>query len=69
MCGVSGMTRWRRGLMDRTEIAAAQPESVAPGRTAFINRHRREALPADLRLGFFHYDWTINRQAPRHAAG
>lgn len=41
----------------------------APSLLAYVNLHRREKLPADLRLGFFAYDWTINRQPPRHATG
>ena len=41
----------------------------APSLLAYINRHRRIPLPEGLMPGFFPYDWTINRQAPRHAAG
>ena len=40
----------------------------APGLLAYINRHRRRPLPEGLALGFFDYDWTINRQPP-HAHG
>lgn len=36
----------------------------APSLLAYINRHRTTPLPDDLRLGFFPYDWTINRHAP-----
>jgi hypothetical protein len=41
----------------------------APNLLAYINRHRRTPLPEGLRLGFIPYDWTINRQPPRHGTG
>lgn len=34
----------------------------APSLIAYINRWRREPIPADWSLGFFDYDWRINRQ-------
>ena len=42
----------------------------APDLLTYVNRHRRTTLPAGLRLGFFDYDWTVNRQpGPGRAAG
>jgi hypothetical protein len=38
----------------------------APSLLAYVNLHRRQPLAANLALGFFPYDWTINRQ-PSHA--
>lgn len=41
----------------------------APSLLAYINRHRRTPLSEGASLGFFPYDWTINRQPPRHETG
>lgn len=47
-------------------------DDFVPGKasslTAYINRWRREPIPADWTLRFFDYDWTINRQ-PGRAGG
>jgi uncharacterized protein DUF547 len=40
----------------------------APTLVAYVNRYRSEAIPADFRVRFFDYDWTVNdrkRVAPR----
>lgn len=41
----------------------------APTLIAYINRWRREPIPADWTLRFFDYDWTVNRQPSADAAG
>ena len=35
---------------------------VAPSLIAYVNRYRGVPVPADYKVRFFSYDWTINRQ-------
>ncbi|GAN77760.1 DUF547 domain-containing protein [Acidisphaera rubrifaciens] len=37
----------------------------APSLLAYVNRWRASTLPDDWRVGFFDYDWTVNRQPAR----
>ena len=34
--------------------------AAAGGAVAFINRYRKEPLPADARVKFMDYDWSLN---------
>jgi hypothetical protein len=41
----------------------------APSLIAYINRWRREPIPADWSLGFFEYDWRIKPTAGQRRVG
>ena len=51
-----------------SEILSFYPEDFlakAPSLVAYVNRYRDAPMPADYRVEFIPYDWTINRQPRR----
>jgi hypothetical protein len=51
-----------------SELLRFYPEDFlakAPTLLAYVNRYREPPVPADYRVEFIPYDWTINRQPPR----
>lgn len=38
---------------------------VAPSLVDYVNRYRQPPIPADYKVAFIPYDWTINAQPPR----
>ncbi|MGH3849573.1 MAG: DUF547 domain-containing protein, partial [Pseudonocardiaceae bacterium] len=48
-----------------SEILSFYPEDFlakAPSLIAYANRYRATPIPADYRVAFIPYDWTVNRQ-------
>ena len=50
------------------EFYAADFLRRAPSLIAWVNRYRAEPIPADYRVEFLPYDWTVNAQ-PREPEG
>jgi len=40
-----------------------EPDFITAGNTVlqYINRHRNEKIPEDYEVGFYRYDWSLNK--------
>ncbi len=59
-----------RRAVRMSEILDFYPEDFlarSPSLVAYVNRYRSPPIPADYRVEFIPYDWTINRQPPAGA--